>query len=102
MRAVATSAVREARNGQEIVRRAREEAGLELEVVSGREEARLVCLGVLHGKPPHARSLVLDIGGGSTEVATATGEEPTNLWSVALGALSITIHIMIWHSPHPR
>jgi exopolyphosphatase / guanosine-5'-triphosphate,3'-diphosphate pyrophosphatase len=90
VRAVATSAVREARNGQEIVRRAREEAGLELEVVSGREEARLVCLGVLHGKPTHTRSLVLDIGGGSTEVATATGEEPTNLWSVALGAVRLT------------
>ena len=90
VRAVATSAIREARNGAEIVRRVREEAGLELEVVSGREEARLVCLGVLHGKPPRSRSLVLDIGGGSTEVAIATGEEPTNLWSVALGAVRLT------------
>jgi exopolyphosphatase / guanosine-5'-triphosphate,3'-diphosphate pyrophosphatase len=90
VRAVATSAVREARNGQEIVRRAREEAGIDLEVVSGREEARLICLGVLHGKPEHARSLVLDIGGGSTEVATAQGEEPTSLFSVALGAVRLT------------
>ena len=90
VRAVATSAIREARNGAEIVRRVREEAGLELEVVSGREEARLICLGVLHGKSPRSRSLVLDIGGGSCEVATATGEEPTNLWSVALGAVRLT------------
>ncbi|HET9596601.1 MAG TPA: Ppx/GppA phosphatase family protein [Anaeromyxobacteraceae bacterium] len=90
VRAVATSAVREARNGAEIVRRAREEAGLELEVVSGKEEARLICMGVLHGKPSHARSLVIDIGGGSTEVATAVGEQPTNLWSVALGAVRLT------------
>lgn len=90
VRAVATSAIREARNGQEVVRRAREEAGLELEVVSGREEARLVCLGVLHGKPPQARSLVIDIGGGSTEVATAQGEEPTALHSVAVGAVRLT------------
>jgi len=90
VRAVATSAVREARNGGEIVRRARTEAGLELEMVSGREEARLICLGVLHGRPPHARSLVLDIGGGSTEVGSAVGEEPTNLWSVALGAVRLT------------
>ena len=90
VRAVATSAIREARNGGEIVRRARAEAGLDLEIVSGREEARLICLGVLHGSPPDARSLVIDIGGGSTEVATALGEEPTSLWSVALGAVRLT------------
>ena len=90
LRAVATSAVREARNGADIVRRARDEAGIELEVVSGREEARLICLGVLHGKPAHVRSLVVDIGGGSTEVATANGEHPTDLWSVAVGAVRVT------------
>ncbi|MFL5274112.1 MAG: Ppx/GppA phosphatase family protein, partial [Anaeromyxobacteraceae bacterium] len=67
VRCVATAAIREARNAGEIVRRARAEAGLEIEVVSGREEARLICLGVLHGKPPGARSLVIDIVGGSTE-----------------------------------
>jgi exopolyphosphatase/guanosine-5'-triphosphate,3'-diphosphate pyrophosphatase len=90
VRAVATSAIREARNGLEIVRRVRKETGLDLEVVSGREEARLICLGVLQGKPPKTRSLVLDIGGGSTEVASARGEEPTDLWSVALGAVRLT------------
>src|SRR5262249_32899704 len=66
------------------------EAGLNLEIVSGREEARLICLGVLHGKPPDARSLCIDIGGGSTEVASAVGEQPTNLWSIALGAVRLT------------
>jgi exopolyphosphatase / guanosine-5'-triphosphate,3'-diphosphate pyrophosphatase len=90
VRAVATSAIREARNGADVVRRVREEAGLELEVVSGAEEARLICLGVLHGKSPGVRSLVIDIGGGSTEVATAVGEEPTALYSVALGAVRLT------------
>ena len=89
VRAVATSAVREAKNGQEIVRRARDEADIELEVVSGREEARLICLGVLHGKPPTSRSLIVDIGGGSTEVASAVGERPTSLWSVAIGAVRL-------------
>ena len=89
-RAVATSAVREAKNKDEVVRRAREEAGLELEVVSGREEARLICLGVLHGKPADAKSLVIDIGGGSTEVAYAVGERPKDLWSVAIGAVRLT------------
>ncbi len=90
VRAVATSAIREARNGPDIVRRVRAETGIELEVVSGREEARLICLGVLHGKPPGARSLVIDIGGGSTEVASARGEDPVELWSVALGAVRLT------------
>ena len=61
-----------------IVRRAREEAGLDLEVVSGKEEARLICLGVLTGKPPHGALAVhrhrrrLHRGG------LATGEQPDN------------------------
>jgi exopolyphosphatase/guanosine-5'-triphosphate,3'-diphosphate pyrophosphatase len=90
VRAVATSAVREAKNRDEIVRRARVEAGLTLEVVSGKEEARLICMGVLHGKPPLARSLCVDIGGGSTEIAFAYGEHPKDLWSLSLGAVRLT------------
>ncbi|MHB1844721.1 MAG: Ppx/GppA phosphatase family protein [Deltaproteobacteria bacterium] len=90
VRAVATSAVREARNGPDIVRRARREAGLELEVISGREEARLICLGVLHGAPATRRAIVVDIGGGSTEVASAVGDRPESLFSVALGAVRLT------------
>ncbi len=90
VRAVATSAVREARNRDEIVRRARREAQLNLEVVSGKEEARLICMGVLHGAPPLRRSLCVDIGGGSTEIAFAFGEHPRELWSVNLGAVRVT------------
>ena len=90
VRAVATSALREAKNKDEIVRRAREEAGLRLEVISGVEEARLITLGVLWGKPPSARSLCIDIGGGSTEVAAALGDRPSALWSVGLGAVRLT------------
>lgn len=90
VRAVATSALREAKNREDIIRRARNEAGLRLEVVSGAEEARLTCLGVLEGRPPNARSLCIDIGGGSTEVATAKGEHPIALFSVAVGALRLT------------
>ncbi len=90
VRAVATSAVREAKNKDEIVRRARDEAGLTLEVVSGREEARLICLGVLHGKAPTTRSLCIDIGGGSTEIIFAAGETPKDLWSVDLGSVRVT------------
>jgi exopolyphosphatase/guanosine-5'-triphosphate,3'-diphosphate pyrophosphatase len=90
VRAVATSALREAKNGREVVRRVRTEAGLDLEVISGREEARLICAGVLKGRRAGARSLLVDIGGGSTEVATAVGERPTALWSVPLGAVRLT------------
>lgn len=90
VRAVATSALREAQNAPDIIRRVRSEAGIDLEVVSGREEARLICLGILQGKPPSARSLCIDIGGGSTEVAVAQGENPTSLHSIAIGAVRLT------------
>ncbi len=90
VRAVATSAVREASNGAEVVRRVREEAGVALEVISGREEARLVCLGVLDGAAPEVQSLCIDIGGGSTEVALALGAMPTGLWSLQLGTVRMT------------
>lgn len=90
VRAVATSALREAKNRDEVVRRVSSEAGLSLDVISGREEARLICLGVLHGKPPHQRALCIDIGGGSTEIISATGETPKELWSVDLGAVRLS------------
>ena len=90
VRAVATSAVREADNRHTVLARARRETGLEVEVLSGREEARLICLGVLGEQPPHARSLVIDVGGGSTEIISACGERPVALWSIALGAVRLT------------
>jgi exopolyphosphatase/guanosine-5'-triphosphate,3'-diphosphate pyrophosphatase len=90
VRAVGTSALREAKNRDEIIRRAKREAGLVLEAISGKEEARLMCLGVLSGIRPRARTLCLDIGGGSTEVAGAVGEQPTRLWSVAIGSVRLT------------
>ncbi|MFO0597642.1 MAG: Ppx/GppA phosphatase family protein [Myxococcaceae bacterium] len=90
VRAVATSALREARNRDDIVRRVRKEAELSLDVVSGREEARLICLGVLNGKAPTQRSLCIDIGGGSTEIIFAHGDQPKDLWSVDLGAVRLT------------
>ncbi|MCA3012009.1 MAG: Ppx/GppA family phosphatase [Myxococcaceae bacterium] len=90
VRAVATSALREARNRDEIVRRVKRDAGLILEVISGREEARLICLGVLTGKPARQKSVCIDLGGGSTEVIFAEGEQPRDLWSVDIGAVRMT------------
>lgn len=89
-RAVGTSALRDAKNRAEIIRRVKDEAGLTLEVISGREEARLISLGVLSDKPATARSLCVDIGGGSTEVIYALGAKPTDLWSVDVGSVRIT------------
>lgn len=90
VRAVGTSSLREAKNRDEIIRRAQREAGIVLEAISGKEEARLMCLGVLSAQPPTARALCLDIGGGSTEVAAAIAGEPTKLWSVAIGSVRLT------------
>jgi len=90
VRAVATSAVREASNRAALVRTVKNHAGINLEVISGAEEARLVCLGVLHGEPPSERSLILDIGGGSTEIISARGEEPESSISLQLGSVRLT------------
>ena len=90
VRAVATSAMREAGNRDEVLQRVRTETGLKLEVVDGEEEARLICLGVLHRAAPGKRSLVMDLGGGSTELILATGAQPEALWSLPLGAVRLT------------
>src|SRR5512146_336607 len=68
-RAVATSAVRESSNGDEFLARIREEAGLDLEVITGSEEARLVYMAVRQRVPMGRRKWVIaDVGGGSVEV----------------------------------
>lgn len=89
VRAVATSALREANNSEAVLRRVRDACGLALEVISPAEEARLACLGVLAGAPPERRSLCLDLGGGSTEVVLAHGERPVRSWSMPLGSMRL-------------
>lgn len=89
--AVATSAVREAANAADFLRRARTEAGVAVEVVSGVEEARLIHLGALSAVPIAGRPhLVIDIGGGSTEVIAGAGTEPTLARSLKLGHIRLT------------
>lgn len=85
--AVATSALREARNQTAILRRVEAETGIAIQVISGTEEARLICLGVLSGSAATERNLVIDIGGGSTEVIYAEGERPRKLFSLGLGGV---------------
>ena len=89
--AVATSATREAGNQAAFVRRLREEAGIDVHVVSGQEEARLIFLGVLSRVHlGERRALVIDIGGGSTEVALGDHAGAEYLDSLRLGAIRLT------------
>ncbi|HEU5002416.1 MAG TPA: Ppx/GppA phosphatase family protein [Actinomycetota bacterium] len=89
--AVATSAVREARNRAEFLSRALSEAGVLVEVVSGTEEARLIHLGVLQAVPVFDQRLLLcDIGGGSTELLLGYQGESLAARSMKLGAIRLT------------
>jgi exopolyphosphatase/guanosine-5'-triphosphate,3'-diphosphate pyrophosphatase len=91
LRAVATSAVREAVNAAAFLERARDEAGIEIDVISGAEEARLIHLGVLQAVPVFERRMLLvDIGGGSTEVVIGERGETLAARSFKLGAVRLT------------
>ncbi|MEM9486869.1 MAG: Ppx/GppA phosphatase family protein, partial [Cyanobacteria bacterium P01_F01_bin.116] len=92
---VATSATREASNGQEFIDRVKQDVGLEINLISGLEEARRIYLGVisgmeLHGKP-HA---IIDIGGGSTEIILGTGERHRFLSSTKVGAVRLNAQMI--------
>lgn len=87
MRAVATAAVREATNGEELVARTRE-LGLNVEVMSGEQEALAAGLGVLSGIPD-ANGIVGDMGGGSLELARIAGGEVHERASFPLGVLRV-------------
>jgi len=73
--AIATSAVRDAENGSAFVAELRERFALSAQVLGGEEEARLTYLGATMESPPTAPTLVIDIGGGSTELIVGTGSE---------------------------
>lgn len=89
--AVATSAVREATNKHEFLDRARDEVDVDVEVISGFEEARLIHLGVLQALPVFDRRLlVIDIGGGSTEFCVGKGGQVLEARSMKLGAIRLT------------
>jgi len=91
VRAIGTSALREALNGAEFVRRVRSETGIHVETVSGFEEARLIYLGVLQALPVFdKRVLLIDIGGGSTEFLVGFKGEVLYSNSLKLGAIRMT------------
>lgn len=89
-RAVATAAVRNARNGATLVERARVELGLQIEVVSEAEEGRLAFLSAHEGLGIVGRIAVADLGGGSLELVRATDAEIEAIVSMPLGAVLLT------------
>ncbi len=89
VRAVATSALRSARNRDSVVARVRRHSGVHLEVIDGLEEARLTALGVLHGRDDDERTLCIDIGGGSTEIMLGAGERLVSAHSIELGGVRL-------------
>jgi exopolyphosphatase/guanosine-5'-triphosphate,3'-diphosphate pyrophosphatase len=89
--AVATSAVREASNRDQFLARAADEAGIDIDMLSGIEEARLIALAVSvrYKQRSGRRALVIDIGGGSAELAVMKNGEPIALTSFKLGAVRL-------------
>ncbi len=89
VRAVATNTFRVARNVPDFLPRAEAALGFPIEVIAGREEARLIYTGVSHTLPASIdKRLVIDIGGGSTEVIIGKGDEPLLISSLYMGCVS--------------
>lgn len=89
VRAVATNTLRVAKNAPEFLERAHRALGFPIEVIAGREEARLIYAGAAHTVPPASgRRLVVDIGGGSTEFIIGVGYEPLLMESLYIGCVS--------------
>jgi exopolyphosphatase/guanosine-5'-triphosphate,3'-diphosphate pyrophosphatase len=90
-RAVATSAVRDANNGELLVERAAREAGINLDVIEGVEEARLVRSAVMRAIDlGQHRALLVDVGGGSVELTLVTGEKARQSVSLPLGTVRLS------------
>ncbi len=86
----ATSAVRDAPNGQEFLNRVQSDVGIQIELISGSEEARLIYLGVLSGMALEDESyIIIDIGGGSTELILADKKDAIALTSSRVGAVRL-------------
>ena len=91
VRAVATQTLREARNRDAFLIRAEDALGFEVEVVSGREEARLIYAGVSFLQPGAGPRLVVDIGGRSTELIVGQGRTPRVVESFKTGSVSLSM-----------
>jgi exopolyphosphatase/guanosine-5'-triphosphate,3'-diphosphate pyrophosphatase len=92
VRAVATNTLRVAKNTEPFLAAAQAALGFPIEVIAGREEARLIYVGVAHTLPdPSRQQLVVDIGGGSTEFIIGRNFEPLQLESLYMGCVSYSL-----------
>ena len=92
VRAVATNTLRVAKNADQFLEKAEAALGFPIEVIAGREEARLIYLGVAHTLAnPQTRQLVVDIGGGSTEFIIGQNIDPIRLESLYMGCVSFSL-----------
>ncbi|MDE0008641.1 MAG: exopolyphosphatase [Gammaproteobacteria bacterium] len=99
IRIVGTNTLRKARDSQDFIERAEEALGHRIEVISGREEARLIYLGVSHShEDNYDTRLVVDIGGGSTEVILGRQFQPRLLESLHMGCVAMSAE----HFPNGR
>lgn len=90
----ATSAVRDAQNRQEFIDAVRTSTGFAVRVLSGDEEAAWTFAGTVSGSPRTGTVLVIDIGGGSTELSIGTGDRPSFHTSLNMGAVRLTERIL--------
>jgi exopolyphosphatase/guanosine-5'-triphosphate,3'-diphosphate pyrophosphatase len=92
VRAVGTNSLRVAKNAAEFLPKAEAALGFPIEIIAGREEARLIYLGVAHGlSQSGGKRLVMDIGGGSTEFIIGSGLVPLKLESLYMGCVSYSL-----------
>jgi exopolyphosphatase/guanosine-5'-triphosphate,3'-diphosphate pyrophosphatase len=92
VRAVATNTLRVAKNASQFLAAAEAALGFSIEVIAGREEARLIYLGVAHTLPnPQKQQLVVDIGGGSTEFIIGSNFKPLHLESLYMGCVGYSL-----------
>ena len=92
VRCVGTSALRVAKNAEQFLQQAEQSLGFPIEIIAGREEARLIYLGVTHSLPPSpGRRLVVDIGGGSTECIIGRGTREKNRESLLMGCVNFSL-----------
>lgn len=88
VRAVGTNTLRKAKNSATFLQLGSQALGFPIEVIAGKEEARLIYAGVAHTRAEKERRLVIDIGGGSTEIIVGTGFAPEQLSSLQMGCVA--------------
>jgi|SRR5579885_426222 len=101
--AAGTAALRDARNGEEFIEQVRRRAGVELEIISGQAEAELNFLAAVHGLrvDPAQPMLIVDIGGGSTELIRCEQGAPAAMASLQIGSVRLTERLIRHDPPTP-